>query len=157
MSNPLTHIGPDGRVNMVDVGNKDITDRSATASGFVRLSPTALAQVETGANRKGDVMTVAEIAGIMGAKKTSDLIPLCHPLPITSSKVTIEIAENGLSVSATIKTRGQTGVEMEALSAVSLACLTIYDMLKAIDKSMVIGPIELIEKTGGKSGSYRKS
>ena len=156
MASDLTHIGADGRVTMVDVGTKAVTSRSATAQGYVSLSEKALSNVRSGENKKGDVMTVAEIAGIMGAKKTSELIPLCHPLAITSAKVAIKIEESGLSVTATVKTSGQTGVEMEALTAVSTACLTIYDMLKAVDKSMVIGPIELIEKTGGKSGTYRK-
>ncbi len=156
MAGKLTHFDKDGRANMVDVGDKSVTERSAIACGSVMMSKTALEQVVSGQNKKGDVLTISEIAGIMGAKKTSELIPLCHPLPLTSAKVALEITNQGIDVTARVKTKGQTGVEMEALTAVSVACLTIYDMLKAVDKSMVIGPIELIEKTGGKSGTYRK-
>lgn len=159
MSSPLTHFDKDGRVNMVDVSAKDTTERLAIAGGCVSMQKDTLALVINGAAKKGDVMTIAEIAGIMGAKRTSDLIPLCHPLPISGAKVEINIDETlpGLRVRALVKTTGQTGVEMEALTAASVACLTIYDMLKASDKAMVIGPIELLEKQGGKSGHYRKS
>lgn len=158
MTSPLTHFDKDGRVNMVDVSAKDSTERVAIASGSVYMKIETLKLVIDGAAKKGDVMTIAEIAGIMGAKRTSDLIPLCHPLPISGAKVEINIDEGlpGLRVQAMVKTTGQTGVEMEALTAVSVACLTIYDMLKASDKAMVIGPIELLEKRGGKSGHYRK-
>jgi len=141
---------------MVDVGGKDITERIAVARGSVHMSAPTLTHLKSGENKKGDVMTIAEIAGIMGAKKTSELIPLCHPLPLTSVKVELTLSEIGVDVTARTKTRGQTGVEMEALTAVSTACLTVYDMLKAIDKGMIITDIELLEKTGGKSGNWKK-
>ena len=159
MAKELTHFDKDGRVNMVDVSAKSVTSRTAIAGGHVRMNTAALALVKSGKAKKGDVLTIAEIAGIMATKRTADLIPLCHPLPISGAKVTISIDENlpGLSVQARVKTTGRTGVEMEALTAVSAACLTIYDMLKAVDKAMVIGRIELLEKSGGKSGTYRKS
>ena len=159
MSDKLTHFDKDGRVNMVDVSAKDITSRVAIASGCVRMNAATLALVKSGNAKKGDVLTIAEIAGIMATKRTADLIPLCHPLPISGAKVEISIDENlpGLSVQARVKTTGQTGIEMEALTAVSVACLTIYDMLKAVDKAMVIERVELLEKSGGKSGTYRKS
>jgi cyclic pyranopterin phosphate synthase len=155
----LTHIGPDGRARMVDVGEKAVTQRSATARGQVRMSSETLGLAVSRDTKKGDPIAIAELAGIMAAKRTSDLIPLCHPLPITSVKVAIEpdLTAMCLIVSATVKTAGKTGVEMEALTAVSAACLTLYDMLKAVDKAMVIEGIELLEKTGGKSGIYRKA
>lgn len=155
----LTHIGPDGRARMVDVGDKTTTHRTATARGFVRMQSDTRNIAVGRDTKKGDPVAIAELAGIMAAKRTSDLIPLCHPLPLTSVKVNIEadVDDTRLSVVATAKTKGQTGVEMEALTAVSTACLTLYDMLKAIDKSMVIEGIELIEKTGGKSGDFRKA
>ncbi|MEE9273432.1 MAG: cyclic pyranopterin monophosphate synthase MoaC [Robiginitomaculum sp.] len=155
----LTHIAKDGRVNMVDVSGKDVTHRIAIAGGCVKMSAETLALVKSSAAKKGDVMTIAEIAGIMAAKRTSDLIPLCHPLPISSAKVEIRINESlpGLDVTARLKTTGQTGIEMEALTAISVACLTIYDMLKATDKTMCILYIELLEKSGGKSGDYKKA
>ncbi len=152
----LSHIGASGEANMVDVGDKAETVRSATAEGFVRMLPETLALIREGNARKGDVIGTARLAGIMAAKKTSDLIPLCHPLML--SKVSVEITEDealpGLRISATAKLTGKTGVEMEALTAVSVACLTVYDMAKAADKAMEIGGIRLIEKTGGKSGTY---
>lgn len=159
MNKSLTHFDKDGRVNMVDVSDKDITQRVAIAAGRVRMHVDTLDLVKSGNAKKGDVIGISEIAGVMATKRTSDLIPLCHPLPITGAKVSITINDElpGLDVSAQVKTTGQTGVEMEALSAVSVACLTIYDMLKAVDKAMVIDNIELVEKTGGKSGHYRKS
>lgn len=159
MTDPLTHFDQDGRVNMVDVSDKNITKRIAVASGRVIMSPATLNLVKQGKAKKGDVLNISEIAGVMATKRTADLIPLCHPLPITGAKVTISIDEAlpGLNVSARVKTTGQTGVEMEALTAVSVACLTIYDMLKAVDKAMVIGDIELIKKSGGKSGLYEKA
>ncbi len=157
MSNPLTHIDKDGRVKMVDVGEKAETQRVAIATGRLIASPETIELVRTSTAKKGDVLTVAEIAGVMATKRTSDLIPLCHPLPITSAKLNIEvISETEIAVTARVKTKGQTGIEMEALTAVSVACLTLYDMLKATDKSMVISQIELLEKTGGKSGTYKK-
>lgn len=143
---------------MVDVGDKAETSRSATAEGYVRMQPDTLKLIREGNAKKGDVIGTARLAGIMAAKKTSDLIPLCHPLMLT--KVSVEITEDetlpGLRVTATAKLTGKTGVEMEALTAVSVACLTIYDMAKAADKGMEIGGIRLLEKTGGKSGSYRR-
>jgi cyclic pyranopterin phosphate synthase len=153
----LTHIDAAGEAHMVDVGDKTETVRSATAEGHVRMLPETLALILDGNAKKGDVIGTARLAGIMAAKKTSDLIPLCHPLVLT--KVSVEITEDaalpGLRVTATAKLTGKTGVEMEALTAVSVACLTIYDMAKAADKGMQIGGIQLLEKTGGKSGTYR--
>ncbi|MDE1158586.1 MAG: cyclic pyranopterin monophosphate synthase MoaC [Neorhizobium sp.] len=153
----LSHIGASGEANMVDVGDKAETVRSATAEGFVRMLPQTLALIREGNAKKGDVIGTARLAGIMAAKKTSDLIPLCHPLML--SKVSVEITEDdalpGLRISATARLTGKTGVEMEALTAVSVACLTVYDMAKAADKAMEIGGIRLVEKTGGKSGPYR--
>ncbi len=143
---------------MVDVGAKAETERSATAEGYVRMLPETLSLIREGNAKKGDVIATARLAGIMAAKKTADLIPLCHPLMLT--KVAVEITEDpglpGLRLTATAKLTGKTGVEMEALTAVSVACLTIYDMAKAADKGMEIGGIRLIEKTGGKSGIYRR-
>lgn len=153
---PLTHFDDDGRAHMVDVGEKAITDRIAVAEARVVMLPATLALVTEGRAKKGDVLGVARIAGIMAAKRTADLIPLCHPLPI--SKVTIDLNPDpslpGIRITATVKTRGQTGVEMEALTAASVAALTIYDMLKAAEKSMVIEGLRLILKDGGKSGRY---
>ena len=155
----LTHIGPDGRARMVDVGAKDVTERVAIASGRVSMAKATLDLALGRDTKKGDPIAIAELAGIMAAKRTSDLIPLCHPLPLSSVKVEIEKdgEADALKVTARVKTSGQTGVEMEALTAVSVACLTLYDMLKAVDKAMVIEAVELIEKTGGKSGDYRKA
>lgn len=152
----LTHLDAQGRAAMVDISEKAVTARRALAEGFVRMSPATLALVQSGANPKGHVESIAELAGIMGAKRTSDLIPLCHPLPLTKVKLRITMDENlpGLRVRAETKTDGKTGVEMEALTAVSTACLTIYDMLKAADKQMVIGGIRVLEKQGGKSGDW---
>ncbi|MEO0784739.1 MAG: cyclic pyranopterin monophosphate synthase MoaC [Pseudomonadota bacterium] len=152
----LTHIGPDGRARMVDITAKNITDRIAVAEGRVRMSPETLALAVGRDTKKGDPLAISELAGIMGAKKTADLIPLCHPLPLSGVKVEIAAAHDGLTVTARVMTTGRTGVEMEALTAVSTACLTLYDMLKAVDKGMVISDIRLIEKTGGKSGDYRR-
>jgi cyclic pyranopterin phosphate synthase len=153
----LTHIDSAGEAHMVDVGDKTETSRSATAEGYVRMLPETLALIRDGNAKKGDVIGTARLAGIMAAKKTSDLIPLCHPLMLT--KVAVEVREDdalpGLRVTATAKLTGKTGVEMEALTAVSVACLTIYDMAKAADKAMEIGGIRLLEKTGGKSGVYQ--
>lgn len=155
----LTHIGPDGRARMVDVSSKSETQRVAVARGKVSMSESAFQLAVSRQTKKGDPLAIAELAGIMGAKKTSDLIPLCHPLPLTGVKLDIEPdpdEDHTLLVTASVKTTGKTGVEMEALTAVSTACLTIYDMLKAVDKAMVIKSIELIQKSGGKSGDYRK-
>ncbi len=154
----LTHIGPDGRAVMVDISEKPLTDRLATARGEVFMAEATLDLAIGRQSRKGDPIAVAELAGIMGAKRTADIIPLCHPLPLTG--LTVSIAPSGtrssLVVTATARTINQTGVEMEALMAVSAACLTLYDMLKSADKSMVISNIELIRKTGGKSGDFVK-
>ena len=152
----LTHIGTDGAARMVDVGGKAETVRTARAEGAVRMLPETLSAIMTGNAAKGDVLGAARIAGIMAAKKTADLIPLCHPLAL--SKVTVDIVPDpalpGLRVESLCKLTGQTGVEMEALTAVSIACLTIYDMAKALEKGMVIEAIRLVEKTGGKSGDW---
>jgi cyclic pyranopterin phosphate synthase len=152
----LTHIDEQGRARMVDVSGKDVTAREAVAEGFVSMAPATLALATSGAAKKGDVRAVAEIAGVMAAKKTSDLIPLCHPLAIAKVEVVIEPAEGGMAVTARVKTTGQTGVEMEALTAVSVACLTIYDMLKAADKGMTIESVRLVSKTGGIGGDFRR-
>ena len=153
----LSHLNEKGEARMVDVSDKAVTQRTARAEGFVAMAPETLALVETGTAKKGDVLATARIAGIMAAKKTHELIPLCHPLAITKATVEFEASRDpaGLRVTAEVKVGGQTGVEMEALTAVSVACLTIYDMLKAADKAMVLGDIRLVEKTGGRSGTYR--
>lgn len=139
---------------MVDVGDKAVTRRAATATGTIAMSPDALAAIRAGAVKKGDVLSVARIAGIMAAKRTSDLIPLCHPLAITRVSVELADVDGGITATATVATDGKTGVEMEALTAVSTALLTIYDMAKAIDKAMVIKDIRLLEKHGGRSGTW---
>ena len=152
----LSHFDDQGQAHMVDVSAKPVTDRLAVARGSVRMTAATLALITEGRARKGDVLGVARLAGIMAAKKTADLIPLCHPLPIT--KVALDLRPDpdlpGIVVEATVKTGGQTGVEMEALTAVSIASLTIYDMVKAVEKSMSIENIHLILKDGGKSGRY---
>jgi cyclic pyranopterin phosphate synthase len=152
----LSHFDERGQAHMVDVSSKPVTDRIAVAVGAVRMSPETLTLITEGRAKKGDVLSVARLAGIMAAKKTSDLIPLCHPLPIT--KVALELTADpalpGVRIEATVKTSGQTGVEMEALTAVSVAALTVYDMVKAVEKSMVIDGVRLILKDGGKSGLY---
>jgi len=152
----LTHIDESGRANMVDVSEKAVTAREAVAEGFVRMDAATLALALSGDAKKGDVRATAEIAGIMAAKKTSDLIPLCHPLALSKVEVRVEAGEGGLAVTARVKTTGQTGVEMEALTAVSVACLTVYDMLKAADKGMTIEAVRLMTKTGGKSGDWSR-
>lgn len=153
---PLSHFDAQGQAHMVDVSAKAATDRMALAEGLVLMEPATLALVMQGTAKKGDVLGIARIAGIMGAKRTADLIPLCHPLPIT--KVALDLTPDpalpGVRVQASVKTAGQTGVEMEALTAVTTACLTIYDMLKAAEKSMQITGIRLLVKEGGKSGRY---
>lgn len=152
----LTHFDAQGQAHMVDVSDKPETAREAVAEGLVLMAPETLALAIGGA-AKGDVLGVARLAGIMGAKRTSDLIPLCHPLPITKVAVELEAdpALPGIRVTATVRTAGKTGVEMEALTAVSTACLTVYDMLKAAQKDMRIEGIRLLSKTGGKSGEFR--
>jgi cyclic pyranopterin monophosphate synthase len=153
----LTHLDETGRARMVDVSDKAVTAREAVAEGFVRMSPATLALALSGEGKKGDVRAVAEIAGVMAAKQTSTLIPMCHPLPIAKAEVRVEAGQGGLAVTARVKTTGQTGVEMEALTAVSVACLTLYDMLKAAEKGMVIEGVRLVSKTGGKSGAWAAS
>lgn len=150
----LTHIDAEGRARMVDVSDKADTDREAVAEGFVRLAPETLALALSGQARKGDVRAVAEIAGVMAAKRTSDLIPLCHPLDIAKAEVAVEAVDGRLRVTARVRTTGRTGVEMEALTAVSVACLTLYDMLKAADRGMVIEDVRLLAKSGGRSGDW---
>ncbi|QCL93945.1 cyclic pyranopterin monophosphate synthase MoaC [Agrobacterium tumefaciens] len=154
----LTHIDAGGEAHMVDVGDKAETVRVAVAEGFVKMKPETLALIREGNARKGDVIGTARLAGIMAAKQTANLIPLCHPLMLT--KVAVDITEDttlpGLRVEALVKLSGKTGVEMEALTAVSIACLTIYDMAKAADKAMEIVNIRLLEKSGGKSGDFRR-
>lgn len=150
----LTHIDESGRARMVDVSDKATTAREAVAEGFVRMSAETLKLALSGEGKKGDVRAVAEIAGVMAAKQTSALIPMCHPLALSKVEVRVEPARDGLAVTARVKTTGQTGVEMEALTAVSVACLTLYDMLKAAEKGMVIEAVRLVSKTGGKSGDW---
>ena len=150
----LSHIDANGNAKMVDVSEKTETTRIAIACGEIRMKPETLALIKAGAMKKGDVLTVAQIAGIQAAKKTSELIPLCHPLPITKIDVDMQINDQlpGIVITATVKVTGKTGVEMEALTAVSVAALTIYDMAKAVEKTMCIQNIRLIEKHGGRSG-----
>jgi cyclic pyranopterin phosphate synthase len=151
----LTHFDAEGRAVMVDVSDKAETDRIAVARGSVTMAPETLERIRLGTVAKGDVLSVARLAGIMGAKRTPDLIPLCHPLALSSVRLELTLAadRNAVEIEATCKLRGRTGVEMEALTAVSVAALTIYDMVKAVDRSMVIGEIRLIHKSGGKSGT----
>jgi cyclic pyranopterin monophosphate synthase len=153
----LTHLDESGAAAMVDVASKAITERTAIAEGFIRMAPATLDLIKAGSAKKGDVIGVARIAGIMAAKKTHELIPLCHPLLLSKVKVDLFFDEAlpGLRIEALAKVSGQTGVEMEALTAVSIACLTVYDMAKAVDRSMVIEAIRLLEKSGGKSGDYK--
>ena len=157
MSPRLTHIDETGAAHMVDVGDKAVTSREATATGNVVMLPETLALIRDGLAKKGDVIATARIAGIMAAKRTHELIPLCHPLALTI--VTLDIALDealpGVTVTATCRVSGQTGVEMEALTAVSVACLTIYDMVKAADRGMTISDVRLLAKSGGKSGDWR--
>ena len=155
----LTHFDAQGHAHMVDVSDKAVTDRIATATGWVRMASETYAIVSEGRAKKGDVLSVARLAGIMGAKKTPDLIPLCHPLPVTKVAVDMTLDPDlpGVRIAATVKTSGQTGVEMEALTAVSVAALTVYDMVKAVDKAMEIGGIHVTLKDGGKSGRYEAS
>ena len=150
----LTHFNESGRARMVDVGSKDDTKRLAIARGKIWMQEETIRRIREGKIKKGDVLSVAQIAGIMGAKNTSNLIPMCHNIFITGSDIDFEIQEDGVVIEAQLSTIGKTGIEMEALTAVSLAALTIYDMCKAIDKEMRIGDIRLVKKTGGKSGDY---
>ena len=153
----LSHLNEAGEARMVDVSEKAVTERSATAEGFVAMAPETLDLILSGETAKGDVLATARIAGIMAAKRTHELIPLCHPLAVSKIAVDIEPdrTRSGLSVRATVKVTGPTGVEMEALTAVAVACLTIYDMVKAVERGMRIEGIRLVEKRGGKSGHYR--
>ena len=154
----FTHFDKEGKARMVDVSDKAETERTATAKGSVIMQPATLALIKEGGVKKGDVLSVARLAGIMGAKRTPDLIPLCHPLALTSVQVdlTLDEARNAVDITATCKLVGKTGVEMEALTAVSVAALTVYDMCKAVDKGMQIVDIRLMHKSGGKSGTYER-
>jgi cyclic pyranopterin phosphate synthase len=157
MSNDdFTHFDAAGNAHMVDVGDKDETERTATAAGRVRMAPRTLNMIIDGQMKKGDVLQVARLAGIMAAKKTADLIPLCHPLAVTSIKVDLscDVVNSTVEITAKVKLKGQTGVEMEALTAVSVAALTVYDMCKAVDRGMQISEIRLQHKAGGKSGEF---
>lgn len=155
MTNRPTHLDESGAAHMVDVGAKAATGRRAVASGRITMAPEALAAIRAGNAPKGDVLSTARIAGIMAAKRTAELIPLCHPLALTSVAVEFDWEADGISVRATAATTGPTGVEMEALTAASVALLTLYDMAKALDRAMVLGDIRLLEKSGGRSGDWR--
>ncbi len=155
MTKSLTHLDEGGAATMVDVAEKPVTERAAVAEKAVVMSPATLEMIRAGNAKKGDVVGTARIAGIMAAKRTAELIPLCHPLPISGVDLDLTIEDAGIRATATVRTTHTTGVEMEALTAVSVACLTIYDMAKAVDRGMSIGPIRLIEKIGGRSGHWR--
>lgn len=152
----LTHVDERGRVRMVDVGQKPVTDREAVARGMVHMSATARRLIRSGAVKKGDPLQAARLAGIMAAKRTSELIPLCHPLALTHVAVELTPTRTGYAIESRVRTAGRTGVEMEALTAVSVAALTLYDMVKAVDKEMTIDGICLVEKKGGRSGHFRR-
>lgn len=156
-SGKLTHLDDAGNAHMVDVSEKQVTTRIAVASGHVSMQPATLQLIRSGVAKKGDVIATARIAAIMAAKRTHDLIPLCHPLTISKITVDLEINEpdNAVDVTACVKVEGKTGVEMEALTAVSVACLTVYDMVKAVDRGIIISDVKLIEKQGGKSGHFK--
>jgi cyclic pyranopterin phosphate synthase len=151
----LTHLDDAGAAHMVDVGAKAMTSREAVAEGRISMSAEALSAIRDGTAKKGDVLAVARVAGIMAAKKTSDLIPLCHPVALSSATVDFDFEDKGIRVTATARTSGQTGVEMEALTAASVALLTLYDMAKALDKGMILSGIRLLAKSGGRSGDWR--
>ncbi len=155
----LSHVDEEGRARMVDVGGKPVTVRTATAEGRVRMSREAYDLVATNAIAKGDVLTVAEVAGTMAAKRTGELIPLCHPLPLDAIEVKAALDETlpGVRVTARVRCEGRTGVEMEALTAAAVACLTVYDMVKAVDRSMTIEGVQLLDKTGGTRGDWRRA
>ena len=157
--NTFTHFNETGAAHMVDVGGKPVTQRTAVAEGFIEMRPETLAMVMAGTHRKGDVLGIARVAGIMASKKTAELIPLCHPVALTHASLDLEPQpeHNRVRCTATARTAGQTGVEMEALTAVQIALLTIYDMCKAIDRGMTIQDVRLLEKSGGKSGEWRRS
>ena len=152
----LTHFDEDGRARMVDVGSKDETIRTAVATGRVEMQPETVELVRLGRAAKGDVLAVAQVAAIMGAKRTPELIPMCHPLMLTGVEVSFELRDSAILITAKVSTRGRTGVEMEALTAVGAAGLTIYDMLKAVDRGMVIQDIQLEQKEGGRSGTWQR-
>jgi cyclic pyranopterin phosphate synthase len=153
----LSHVDREGRVQMVDVSGKPATVREAVARGFIQVAPDALALIRAGNIKKGDPLQVARIAGILAAKRTAEIIPLCHPIPLTGIDVDLTGRDDGYEIEARVATTGPTGVEMEALTAVSVAALTIYDMVKAVDRSMRIGNIRLVEKSGGRSGRFKQS
>jgi len=155
-SSRLSHVDELGRLRMVDVGRKPVTTREAVARGHISIAPTALRQIRSGQIAKGNPLEAARLAAIMAAKRTADLIPLCHPLPLTHIDVALRPRADGYDIEARVKTDAQTGVEMEALVAVAAAALTVYDMVKAIDREMVIGDIRLVAKRGGRSGDYRR-
>ncbi len=155
----LTHFNESGEAHMVDVGGKAVTERVAVTEGYIRMQPETLQLIINGGHKKGDVLAIARIAGIMASKKTAELIPLCHPLPLTHVEIDLsaQTDQNRVRCQATVKTTGQTGVEMEALTATSCALLTIYDMCKAVDRGMVIEAVQLLEKAGGKSGHWQRN
>jgi len=154
----LTHFNQSGEAHMVDVGKKAITQRTAVTEGFIEMLPATLALINNGEHKKGDVLGIARIAGIMASKKTAELIPLCHPLPLTHVEIQLstQLDKHRIHCQTTVKTNGQTGVEMEALNATQIALLTIYDMCKAVDRGMVIQSVQLLEKDGGKSGHWQR-
>lgn len=152
----FTHFNEDGRAYMVEVTDKEDTKRVALAEGFIRMNKETLKKLSEGKIKKGDVLSVAQIAGIMGIKKTSDIIPMCHNIFLTGSNIEFEVVEDGVAIRCEVKTLGKTGVEIEALTGVSIAALTIYDMCKSVDKGMIIEEVKLISKTGGKSGDFKR-
>ncbi|WP_409174976.1 cyclic pyranopterin monophosphate synthase MoaC [Brevibacillus fortis] len=157
MTDQLTHFNEQNRARMVDVSEKDVTKRVAVAESQISMKPETLARIREGRIEKGDVLAVAQVAGVMAAKKTWEIIPMCHPLPLTGIDIQFAfVDETKLAITGTVKTTGKTGVEMEALTAVSVAALTVYDMCKAMDKEMIIGPTSLQSKTGGKSGDFHR-
>ncbi|MGG4460003.1 cyclic pyranopterin monophosphate synthase MoaC [Brevibacillus porteri] len=157
MTDQLTHFNEQNRARMVDVSEKDVTKRVAVAESQISMKPETLARIREGRIEKGDVLAVAQVAGVMAAKKTWEVIPMCHPLPLTGIDIQFAfVDETTLAITGTVKTTGKTGVEMEALTAVSVTALTVYDMCKAMDKEMIIGPTSLQSKTGGKSGDFHR-
>ena len=157
MASKLSHVGKDGRARMVDVSSKTATTREARAEAFVAMAPATVSLLRRSALPKGNAIETARIAGIQAAKKTSDLIPLCHPLPLSYIDVSIEVTSDGARIATVARTKADTGVEMEALAAAAVAALTLYDMCKAVEKGISIGPVRLVEKTGGKSGPWRRA
>lgn len=151
----FTHINEQGRAKMVDVSGKEVTTRTAKAYGIIKMNPETVELIKSGGMKKGDVLSVAQVGGIMAAKRTSEIIPMCHPIMTSAIDINFIINDTFIEIYSTVKCKGETGVEMEALTAVSAAALTIYDMCKAVQKDMIIGEIKLLEKTGGKSGEYK--